>query len=467
MIRENERLFNNFLNIFDVTLTLLAFVLAYYIRIFTVSGNLIYSKEYITLALLIIPSWFVLLKIINVQTFHRAKSYSIILFEYFLIVVFGLSILFLFIFVFKLNSISRLALLIFGILDIFLLFTSRIFVHFILKKYRKKGYISKNIILIVDKSSVNFISKMAGKSEWGFKITGLITNSEIIIDKFGDKFNILPENTDIEKLIDNHVVDELIYCKNEFEINNVKTLIYSCQEVGVAFRLQSDFFNLIASKSHLNYFGETPVLTFANTPSNYIALKIKKIFDICFSFFVIIFLSPLFLTLSIIIKLSSSGPVFFKQTRVGKRGRNFSLYKFRTMVVNAEELKEKLQAQNEVDGPVFKIKDDPRVTKIGAFLRKTSLDELPQFFNVLKGDMSIVGARPPVPQEVKQYERWQLRRLSMKPGITCIWQVSGRNEIGFDEWMRLDLEYIDNWSLKLDIILILKTINTIFRRTGY
>jgi len=467
MIRENERLFNNFLNISDVIITLVAFLSAYYIRIFTVAGNLIYTNEYIILALLIIPVWFILLKIKNVQTFHRVKPYSLILFEYFIVVLIGLSILFLFIFILKLNSISRLALLIFGIIDISMLFISRIILHSILKKYRKKGYNTKNIVLIVDESSQAFISKMINRKEWGFKITALISDSEEIKEKYGSSIKILPSNENINDLLDNKIVDELIYCKKDFEPQVIRKLIYSCQEVGVAFRLQSDFFNLIASKSNINYFGEIPVLTFANTPSNFIALKIKELFDFLFSFFAILFLSPVFIIIAIIIKATSKGDVFFKQERVGRRGRPFMLYKFRTMVDNAEELKEGLKAQNEVDGPVFKIKNDPRITKIGKFLRKTSLDELPQFFNVLKGNMSVVGPRPPVPQEVKEYERWQLRRLSMKPGITCIWQVSGRNEISFNEWMKLDLEYIDNWSLKLDVILILKTVNTIFGKTGY
>ena len=467
MIRENDRLFNNLLSIFDVLLTLIAFVSAYYIRIFTYADKLIYSKEYLTLALLIIPIWFILLRIINVQTFHRIKAYSIILLEYTILVIIGLSILFLFIFAFKLNEISRIAIVIFGGINVFTLFIARVIIHSILKKYRKKGLNTKNIILFVDSTSLFFIDKIIARKEWGFSIFALITNSDKVKVLYQNKYKIYPNDSDIEKLIDKHVIDEVIYCKNKFEPKEIKSLIYSCQEVGVAFRLQSDFFNLIASKSHLNYFGEIPVLTFANTPSSHIALKIKAVMDFLFSLSAIIGLSPLYILLSILIKLDSKGPVFFKQKRVGVRGRTFTLLKFRTMVTNAEELQEKLKEKNEVDGPVFKIKDDPRITKIGKFLRKTSLDELPQFFNVLKGDMSVVGPRPPIPKEVLEYERWQLRRLSMKPGITCIWQVSGRNEISFEQWMKLDLEYIDNWSLKFDIILILKTVNTIFRSTGY
>jgi exopolysaccharide biosynthesis polyprenyl glycosylphosphotransferase len=177
-------------------------------------------------------------------------------------------------------------------------------------------------------------------------------------------------------------------------------------------------------------------------------------------------ISPVMLLIAVLIKLEDGGPVLFRQVRVGRHGRLFKCFKFRTMVINAEELKEKLMALNEQDGPVFKIKNDPRITKIGRFLRKTSLDELPQFFNVLIGDMSIVGPRPPVPSEVKQYERNLIRRLSINPGITCIWQVSGRNNVPFDRWMEMDMEYIDNWSLALDMKIILKTIKIVFKSDG-
>jgi len=165
--------------------------------------------------------------------------------------------------------------------------------------------------------------------------------------------------------------------------------------------------------------------------------------------------------------MTSKGPIIFKQTRVGLRGRHFSLYKFRTMIADAESLKKQLEAENEADGPVFKIRDDPRVTSIGKFLRKTGLDELPQLFNILKGEMSLIGPRPPLPEETKSYKRWQLRRLSVKPGLSCFWQIKpDRNSIKFEKWMEMDLAYIDNWSLRLDFIILLKTIFTVFQRTG-
>ena len=172
--------------------------------------------------------------------------------------------------------------------------------------------------------------------------------------------------------------------------------------------------------------------------------------------------SPLFIIIAIIIKFTSKGPVFFSQKRVGKYGREFDMYKFRSMVVNAEELKEKLAAQNEMSGPMFKMKDDPRVTKVGKFIRKTSIDELPQLWNVLKGDMSLVGPRPSLPKEVAQFEDWMHRRLEVKPGLTCYWQVSGRNNIDFEDWMKLDIRYVEERNLFVDIKLIFKTIFVLF-----
>lgn len=192
----------------------------------------------------------------------------------------------------------------------------------------------------------------------------------------------------------------------------------------------------------------------------------KRTFDLFFSFSIIMLGSPVFLIIAFVIWLNDRGPVFFIQERVGLNGRRFRIFKFRTMVVNAEALKVSLLGLNEQTGPVFKITNDPRVTRIGRFLRKTSFDELPQFFNVMRGEMSVVGPRPQISSEVETYKRWQKRRLTIKPGITCTWQVTGRNNIPFNQWVMLDLEYIDNRSLALDAGLIIKTIKVIFIGTG-
>ena len=188
----------------------------------------------------------------------------------------------------------------------------------------------------------------------------------------------------------------------------------------------------------------------------------KRAIDIIGAISGLLLLSPVIVIVACAIKFTSKGPIFFSQKRVGKNGKIFDMYKFRSMVVNAEELKEKLAHQNEMSGPMFKMKDDPRVTKIGKFIRKTSLDELPQLWNVLKGDMSLVGPRPSLPKEVKQFEKWMYKRLTVKPGLTCYWQVSGRNNIDFEDWMKLDISYVEDRNLWIDIKLIFKTVFVLF-----
>ena len=188
----------------------------------------------------------------------------------------------------------------------------------------------------------------------------------------------------------------------------------------------------------------------------------KRIFDIICSLMAVIILLPIFLIIFIAIKIESKGPVIFSQERVGINNKSFKMYKFRSMVVNAEDLKEVLKKQNERKGPMFKIKDDPRVTRVGKFIRKTSIDELPQLLNILKGEMSIVGPRPSLPNEVREFEPWMMDRLKVKPGLTCYWQVSGRDQIGFEKWMELDVKYVKDRSFLLDLKLIFKTFFVLF-----
>lgn len=188
----------------------------------------------------------------------------------------------------------------------------------------------------------------------------------------------------------------------------------------------------------------------------------KRFIDVIASALALVVLSPVFLIVGILVKLESKGEAIFSQTRIGLNGKKFKIYKFRSMVANAEELKVKLAKQNEMSGPMFKMKEDPRVTKIGKFIRKTSIDELPQLMNVLKGEMSLVGPRPSLPKEVENFEKWMLRRLDVKPGLTCYWQVSGRNNIDFEEWMKLDVDYVYDRSFWVDIKLIIKTFFLLF-----
>jgi exopolysaccharide biosynthesis polyprenyl glycosylphosphotransferase len=278
------------------------------------------------------------------------------------------------------------------------------------------------------------------------------------------KTYIIDKQEDIYKKIVLKGVDDIFYCMPVSDSHyNIEQIIAEAEQIGTTVHIiQEDFLEGFKNKKTF----DNSFITHQTTPTKYISLKMKEAFDILFSAFVLVITSPIMLIIIILIKCTDKGPVFFKQERVGQNGRRFVCFKFRSMILNAESMVEELQHQNESDGPTFKIENDPRITKIGKFLRKTSLDEFPQFFNVIKGEMSVVGPRPPLLSEVKQYEKYQLRRLSMKPGITCIWQVSGRNSISFKEWMQMDLDYIDNWSVWLDMKIILKTITVVFKANG-
>jgi exopolysaccharide biosynthesis polyprenyl glycosylphosphotransferase len=336
------------------------------------------------------------------------------------------------------------------------------------KYYRANGHNTRNVIVIADASSEFFIEQILKNKEWGFRLLMIVSNSKLIKAKFGGRIKILPDKGvyHLKSIMTFDIVDEIVYSKRNIVQQEIENLVKASQEVGVTFRLQSDLSPLSLTKTQASL-QAMPFLAYTNVPSNYFGVAWKTLSDLAFSTIILIVLSPVILLIALLIKLTSDGPVFFKQVRVGLRGRQFYLYKFRTMVVNAEALKAKLMEKNEMDGPVFKIKNDPRVTMVGKFLRKTGLDELPQFFNVLKGEMSLIGPRPPLPEEVKKYERWQIRRLSVKPGITCTWQiVPNRNSVVFEQWMKLDLAYIDNWSPKLDLKLFFQTIKTVFTGSG-
>ncbi len=260
---------------------------------------------------------------------------------------------------------------------------------------------------------------------------------------------------------------DLIICSLENEdISLTHSIFEIADKMGIPICFMPNLPVSSKTKVKPTYINSLPTMLYRTIPDNQVKLFAKSLVDKIGAVVGIILFSPIMLITALAIKIEDRGPIFFKQIRSGVNGKQFQLFKFRTMCVNAEEKKAELEKLNEMSGPVFKIKNDPRVTKVGNLLRKTSMDELPQFFNVLIGNMSIVGPRPPLPKEVAQYEQWQHRRLSVKPGVTCTWQVNGRNNIDFDDWMKLDLDYIDNWSLWNDTKIIAKTIPAVMKGSG-
>lgn len=465
MIKEREQVLEKLSIVFQVILTLICFLGAMRITNAFFSPLEWSSNEYKILSFIVVLLWAILLDQFSLGRVGRLKMYSISFIEYITIIIVGNILLFAAIVILDFSSISRTFLAVFAVVNFVVLYSFKYVLASFMKYIRREGMNSRLILIIADKDSNFFIDRLIENKDWGYRVWAIMSDDKEIIDSYGKEYLTIPHESDLSVVIDKRAIDEVFYCKSSLNQNEIQRYIYSCAEVGVVFRMQSLLLNYVKMQSTLSFLNQMPFLTFRNTPDNYLALKLKSIIDYVVSLGVLIVLSPAMIFIATLIKLDG-GPVFFKQRRTGLNGREFMCYKFRTMVVNAESLKESLMAQNEQDGPVFKIKNDPRVTRIGRFLRKTSLDELPQFINVIRGEMAIVGPRPPIPAEVKQYKRWQNRRLSMKPGITCIWQVSGRNNIPFDQWMKMDMQYIDTWSLKLDLLIILKTIRVIFVGDG-
>jgi exopolysaccharide biosynthesis polyprenyl glycosylphosphotransferase len=278
---------------------------------------------------------------------------------------------------------------------------------------------------------------------------------------------ILGDAVDLESVLKDHVVDEVFIAgQRDAQHTEMQNVIGVCERFGIPFALPAAGFRFSRAEPQHKAATADGYIHYQTVRAKPVQRALKRAIDIAISATALVLLSPLFVVVAALVKLSSRGPLLFKQARVGQHGRQFSMLKFRSMVVNAEELKARLLAMNEQLGPVFKMKSDPRITATGRFIRKYSIDELPQLLNVLRGEMSLVGPRPPIPAEVAKYEAWQRRRLSVRPGLTCVWQVSGRNEISFEEWMYLDMQYIDHWSLQRDLELIAKTVPVVLTGRG-
>ena len=281
----------------------------------------------------------------------------------------------------------------------------------------------------------------------------------------------MPESMVIEQLnsvITKQPVDEVLVALPIDKYGPVvETIVHQCEEQGIVVRVRTEMSRLQVARSYVDDLEGVPVMTIQSGPADSWQLIMKRVIDIAGSAAFLVVLAPLFAVIAWLIRMDSTGPVFFMQERVGFNKRPFRLIKFRTMLDGADHQQSQLEHLNEAAGPVFKIKSDPRITRLGKFLRRFSIDELPQLINVLKGDMSLVGPRPLPLRDFDRFDtQWHKRRLSVKPGMTCLWQVNGRSNIDFDHWVQMDLEYIDNWSLGLDMKILLKTIPAILRGSG-
>ncbi|MEI9476844.1 MAG: sugar transferase [Deltaproteobacteria bacterium] len=372
--------------------------------------------------------------------------------------------------VLKLQMITPLFLVVFWGLGAGITILGRFALRYSLSNIRLRGRNLRHMLIVgTNPRAVEFARKIGKRPELGYHLIGFADQASIMDNEF--KKTGYPLVTDLKgfpSFLRDHVVDEVVIALPMKSLyDEASTIASLCEEQGILVRYFSNPFNLELPRSREDQFEDDTIIALTNGRMLGMSLFSKRVLDIAGSFAGILLLTPLFLIVSLWIKFTSPGPVFFFQERVGLSKRRFRLVKFRTMVPDAEKRMAEIEHLNEVSGPVFKIKNDPRITPIGRILRKTSTDELPQLFNVLKGDMSLVGPRPLPVRDYNGFdEDWHRRRFSVRPGITCLWQVNGRSNTSFDDWMKLDMEYIDNWSLALDLKILLKTIPAVLKGSG-
>lgn len=367
----------------------------------------------------------------------------------------------------KFEVISRTFITTFSLCILVTLVAEKCLILALLHHMRRRGYNSRTLLIAGSgKRARRFAHIIKTNPQWGFRIMGFIDEEERVGMKVGE-YEVIGALKDLASILDNHAVSEVIFLLPRKWLAGLEVHIDTCEKVGVKATVAIDLFNTSVAKPKIKQLHGFPLLSLDATPYDVFHLLIKRFVDILVSLIVLVSSLPVFMMAVIAIKLTSPGPVFFRQIRCGLYGKPFTLYKFRTMIVDADKMLDKIRHLNESKGPVFHSRNDPRVTPAGRILRMMSLDELPQLFNVLKGDMSLIGPRPPIPDEVEKYERWQRRRLSFRPGIVCTWQVSNRFQPDFQKWMQMDLDYIDNWSLVLDLKILFKIFPALFRGLMY
>jgi exopolysaccharide biosynthesis polyprenyl glycosylphosphotransferase len=373
-------------------------------------------------------------------------------------------------FIFRIKMASPVFLITFWGVSSALTILGRLALRSFLKQLRMRGRNLRNLVIVgTNPRAVLFARNIQARPEVGYRLLGFVDDVWTKMQEFQETgYELISTLKEFPSFLRNNVVDEVAICLPVKSYYRQSSQIAAmCAEQGILARIPPDPFNLKSGKLRAGHLEDDLIITVSNGSMEGWPLLVKRGMDITISLISLILLAPLFPALALLIKADSPGPVFFTQERVGLGKRRFRLYKFRTMVQGAEKKMAELEHLNEASGPVFKIKNDPRITRIGKILRKTSIDELPQLFNILKGDMSLVGPRPLPVRDYEGFdEDWHRRRFSVRPGITCLWQINGRSDIPFDKWMELDMEYIDSWSLWLDFQILTKTIPAALRSSG-
>ncbi len=373
--------------------------------------------------------------------------------------------------VFKITFASPLFLATFWFSTTLITIASRLILRAILGNVRLHGRNLRHMLIVgTNPRAIDFASRIANKPSLGYHILGFVDRDWHGLQDFESSgFSLVSDLDNLTDYLRKHAVDEVIVTLPLGSLHahgsEIRTI---CEEQGITIRVLNDYFDMNGRRAKAEELEGASLMThYAGMGPEGWPIIMKRVFDVAISFIILFALAPALVIVTILIKITSPGDVFFIQNRMGLNKRRFKIYKFRTMVANAEQKMREIEHLNEVSGPVFKIKNDPRITPLGRFLRKTSIDELPQLLNVLKGDMSLVGPRPLPVRDYEGFDKdWQRRRFSVRPGITCLWQIAGRSSIPFEKWMQLDLQYIDKWSLRLDFEILLRTIPAVLRGSG-
>jgi len=469
MLREQARLINRLSVVVNFAVIIAAFLCAYFVWNYYQSLHPIYYYSW--MLLVVVPVWFYLLS--KYQLFSSIRFVGLLELCQRLGAVhfFGGTILAATIFFVDRLTFSRGLFALFLVCSFLLLVGLHLSRRLLLAAVRSRGMNFRRLLVVDDGDctcSRRFVDLVEEHADWGLRLEGYILTGKLPQQQTVFSYPVLGH---VDRLLDvckQNPVDEVVFCLPLTRVFEVEEHVAALQEMGMTTRMVLGLSDLGRCRRELVMFhGELPILTFHTKSLDAQQLFLKRIVDVVGAMIGLLFLCLMMPFVALAIKLDSPGPIFFGQSRIGQNGRVFRCWKFRSMYVDAEERKQELFDRNEMRGAIFKISDDPRITRVGKFLRKSSIDEFPQFWNVFKGEMSLVGTRPPTSDEVASYENWHRRRISIKPGITGMWQVSGRNEISdFDEIVRLDLKYIDTWSLWLDLKLLARTVWVVLAGRG-
>lgn len=468
MFDERSEQVNRSMFLLDIFTMSLAFLISYWLRLYLFEDSPVDFFSHFSVFPLILFLMMLFLSYFGAYVSPRRMTVVRMIWSIFRAEFISMGLLFTLLFLLNIDYVSRVVIGAFSLSSFLLLIGVRLSYIWYFKNSLKKGENYKKVLIIGTGMRAYALSEaLRQRSEWGIDIIGHIDPEA---DRVGTKVlesSVLGTVDDISIILKQNVVDDVILAIPRTMLSDVEDIAHACEEEGINLRFMADLYDLQVTRVSLSEVGNIPLLTLEPIALDETKLFFKRCFDLILITISLPLLIPLFLIIAIAIKLDSKGPVFFVQQRVGLRKRLFGMIKFRSMVENAEALMQDIEHLNEAEGPIFKIKNDPRVTSVGRFLRKTSLDELPQLINILLGHMSLVGPRPMSIRDVDLFDRGkQRRRFSVKPGITCLWQISGRSSLPFSKWLELDLQYIDNWSLFLDIKILFKTFPAVIFSKG-